>query len=344
MIPTKITVKSTAHITAIGISLPETILTNVDLEKMVDTNNEWIISRTGIEERRIAMSDESTFSMGLNAAQEALDKRGFGPLDIDLIIVTTMTPDFLCPSTACLIQGALKAINAGAFDLQAACSGFIYGLQMAKCCIESGNYKRVLLISSEKNSSFVDYTDRNTCVLFGDGAAACVIESSLNESLPALSFAIGSVELGADGALSELITIPAGGSRLPGSIKSIEEKLHTIKMNGKEVFKHAVRRMESSAKNCLEASGLHESNLRWLIPHQANMRIIDALAKRFEIPSERVATTIKKYANTSASTIPIALYDILSKETIEKDDLFLLVAFGGGLTWGSAILQAIIRV
>ncbi len=333
--------KITAVISSIGISLPENILTNFDLEKMVETTNEWILTRTGIEERRIAKTDEHTSTLAVQAARDALFRRGIDASSVDLIIVTTMTPDYLCPSTACLVQGELQASQAAAFDLQAACSGFLYGLQTAKAFVESGIYKKILLISSEKNSAFVDYTDRNTCVLFGDGAGACLIEPSTSPDLPNLTFAIRSVELGADGSLSDLIVIPAGGSRHPGSHESIENKLHAIKMNGKEVFKHAVRRMELAAKSCLETEQLEEKNLRWLVPHQANMRIIDALAKRFDIPSDRVATTIKQYANTSASTIPIALYDILKKGAVEPHDLFLLVAFGGGLTWGASILEAL---
>lgn len=332
-----------AAITSIGIYLPEKILTNHDLEKIVDTTDDWIVRRTGIQERRIAASDEYTSSMGVMAARDALARRGIDAKEIDLIIVTTMTPDSLCPSTACLIQSAIGADRAAAFDLLAACSGFLYGLQMAKCCIESKIYKKVLLISSEKNSAFVDYTDRNTCVLFGDGAAACIIESSLEEELPSSIFAIRNVELGSDGSLGDLIAIPAGGARQPGSHETVDQKLHFMKMNGKEVFKHAVRKMEETAKHCIDSLGLQEKDIRWLIPHQANIRIIEALGKRFDIEPNQVATTITKYANTSASTIPIALYEVMEKSTIENGALFLLVAFGGGLTWGASILETICK-
>ncbi len=330
-----------ALITAIATSLPEKILTNSDLEKMVDTSSEWIVSRTGIEERRIASDTEFTSTFGVEASKKALSIRGLDPMDVDLIIFTTMTPDYLCPSTACIVQSEIGAERAAAFDLQAACSGFIYGLSVAKSFIESGMYKRILLVSSEKNSAFVDYTDRNTCILFGDGAAACVIESSsLFDKPPTHSLKIKTTILGAQGSLHDLIIIPAGGSRLPASETSMSDKLHTIKMNGREVFKHAVRRMEQVAKECLDKESLDEKSISWLVPHQANMRIIDALAKRFEIPYERVSTTITKYANTSASTIPIALDAILSSGEVKPNDQFLLVAFGGGLTWGGSILEA----
>ncbi|MGR3952407.1 MAG: beta-ketoacyl-ACP synthase III [Chlamydia sp.] len=336
-------VENHAVISTIGICLPENILTNFDLEKIVETSDDWIVSRTGIHERRIGTQEEHASTFGVAAARHALEQRKIDPSSIDLIIVTTMTPDYITPSTACLIQGELGCEKAASFDLQAACTGFLYGLQMAKACIESSIYKKILLISTEKNSAFIDYEDRNTCVLFGDGAAACIIESSSAEDLPKAVLKIRSVELGSDGSLSDLIIIPGGGSRNRASPETILNRLHYLKMSGREVFKHAVRRMEIAAKKCLENAGVREEELRWLIPHQANIRIIEALGKRFNISAEKVATTITKYANTSSSTIPIALFEIFAENRLKPDDLMLLVAFGGGLTWGSSILEAIIK-
>lgn len=324
-----------AFIKSVASYLPERVLTNVDLEKLVDTSNEWIVARTGIKERRIARPDEYPSTMGIEASKRVLAATGTDPRDIDLIIVSTMTPDYLCPSTAALIQSSIKATRAGAVDIQAACTGFIYGLSIAKAYIESGIYQTILLVSSEKNSAFVNYSDRNTCVVFGDGAGACLI----TRNGPGL--AIGAIDLGASGEEADLIQIPAGGSRLPASATSYTDNLHSIQMNGREVFKHAVRRMEESIHACLTKASLTPSDIKWLIPHQANLRIIDALAKRFDIDSSKVMITIDTFANTSSSTIPIALDLLLSKNEIQPLDRILLTAFGGGLTWGSAILTAI---
>jgi 3-oxoacyl-[acyl-carrier-protein] synthase-3 len=238
-----------ARIVAMGSYLPEKVLSNEDLEKMVDTSDEWIRSRTGMVERRIAASHEAASDMGIMAARQALERAGLTPSDIDLVLVATMTPDHLTPSTAAIVQAKLGAAQAAAFDIQAACSGFLYGLSTAKAFIESGMYRRILLIASEKMSSFIDYQDRNTCVLFGDGAAAAVITAEGE------GFYIDSVILGADGQQAELITIPGGGSRLPAGPSTYEERHHYVKMMGKEVFKHAVRRMSSAATGCLERSG-----------------------------------------------------------------------------------------
>ena len=325
----------TAVITGIASYLPEKILTNQDMAAMVDTSDEWITSRTGIRQRHVAADDEFASTMGAEAARRVLKKVGVDPLSIDFIIVSTMTPDYLCPSTAALIQHQIGAAHAAAVDIGAACSGFVYGLTMCKSFIESGLYKQILFVSTEKNSAFVDFTDRNTCVLFGDGASACLIR---NEG-PGL--AIRTTTLGASGEGSDLIYIKAGGCRLPASPTSHQEKQHYLKMNGKEVFKHAVRRMEESVNICLDRAGLKPSDLRWLIPHQANSRIIDALAKRFDIPIDRVAVTLGNFANTSSSTIPIAIELLQDSGQIAKKDLLLLTAFGGGLTWGSILLEAV---
>ena len=320
-----------AKIIGTGSYLPERILTNADLEKMVETSDEWIVSRTGMRERRIASDAEFTSTMGIIAAQRAIEKAGIDPNSIDLVLVATLTPDHMFPSTACIIQAALK-IEAAAMDIQAACSGYIYALSIAKAFIESGLYRTILVIASEKLSSIVDYQDRATCVLFGDGAAACIVS---NEGK---GFLIKHPILGSDGDLTHLLMMPAGGSRQPASKETVEGKLHCIKMEGKEVFKHAVRRMESSSKDCIEKAGLTESDISWLIPHQANLRIIEAIAKRFEVPNDRVFITVDKYGNTSASSICIALDELLREKTISSGENLLLTAFGAGLTWGSLIL------
>jgi 3-oxoacyl-[acyl-carrier-protein] synthase-3 len=311
--------------------LPERVLSNSDLEKLVDTNDEWITTRTGIKERRIAAPHESTSDMGIKAAQKAMAKAKIDPKKIDLVLVATLSPDHTFPSTACIIQSKLK-LEAPAMDIQAACSGFIYGLSLAKAYIQAGLYQNILFIASEKLSSIVDYEDRGTCILFGDGAAACVVSNQ------GKGLVIRDVVLGADGDQTEILIMPAGGSRLPTSKETVESKLHYIKMEGKEVFKHAVRRMESSSKECLEKAGLKESDISWLVPHQANIRIIEAIAKRFEVPQDRVFITIDKYGNTSASAVGIALDELLNQKTIAPGENLLLTAFGAGLTWGSTVL------
>ncbi len=325
----------TATITGLGIFLPERILSNADLEKMVDTSNEWIMTRSGIEERRIASDTEFPSTMGAKAALQALNDAAVEAKDVDAILVSSMTPDYLCPSTAALIQHEIGAKKASALDIQAACSGFIYGLSLAKAWIESGIYNNVLVIATEKNSAYVDYQDRTTCVLFGDGAGAALVQKNGS------GYAIRHVCLGADGEQSELITIPASGSRIPASQETLNLRQHYLKMMGKEVFKHAVRRMEAAASDCLEKAGIAQEELSWLIPHQANIRIMEAIAKRFNIPWERVYRTIQHFGNTSSSTVPIALSLLDSKEKPKKNEHLLLVAFGGGLTWGAALLTKV---
>ncbi len=299
---------------------------------MVDTSDEWIFSRTGMKERRIASSNEFTSDMGCKAAQMALERSGISAQDLDLILVATITPDYVFPSTAALIQSTLKAPQAAAFDFQAACTGYVYGLAIAKGFIEGGVYKNILLIASEKLSSIIDYKDRNTCVLFGDGASAAVIR----DSGPGLL--IKQTSLGADGGVANLLMLPGGGCRQPATLESVEKGLHYLSMEGKEVFKHAVRRMQSAAIHCLDLAGLAQSDIDWLIPHQANERIIDAIAKRFEIDEAKVFKTVHKYGNTSASGVAIALDELLDEKDIGKGDNLLLVAFGAGFTWGAAIL------
>ncbi len=321
-----------ATILGLGAYLPKKVLSNSDLEKMVDTSDEWIKTRTGISERRISETEEFTSTLACNAAQIALKKAHLDPVKVQAILVATMTPDFLCPSTAALVQHALGAVNAVALDIQAACTGFIYALSIAKAWVEANMYDNVLVIAAEKNSAFVDYSDRNTCILFGDGAGACVVSKATT------GYQINHVSLGADGEHADLIAIPGGGSRIPANTSTIDSKKHFITMNGKEVFKHAVRRMELISKDCLEKCNIQEDQLSWIVPHQANIRIIEALAKRFSLPIERVVQTIHKFGNTSASSIPIALYELDALEQVQSNEHILLTAFGGGLTWGATIL------
>ncbi|MCB1110255.1 MAG: ketoacyl-ACP synthase III [Chlamydiia bacterium] len=324
--------KRKAKIIGLGSYLPERVLTNHDLEKMVETSDEWITSRTGMKERRLAASNEYTSDMGFEAAQRALKESGLKAEEIDLILVATLTPDHVFPSTACLIQHRLGAVNAAAMDMQAACSGYIYALSMAKAYVESGMHQNVLIIASEKLSSIVDYEDRNTCVLFGDGASACIVSSEKS------GYVIENVSLGCDGNQADLLILPAGGSKRPASMETVQGGEHFIKMEGKEVFKHAVRRMEGAVKNCLDASGLTEKEISWMVPHQANIRIIEALAKRFDVPKEQVYLTIHKYGNTSASSVGIALDELVKEKDLKQGERIILFGFGAGLTWGAAAL------
>jgi len=325
-----------ARIVSMGSYLPDRVLSNIDLEKIVETSDEWIFSRTGMRERRLAAPDEFASDMGAKAALKALENSHVSPSEVEMIIVATMSPDYISPSTANLIQAKIRADRSAAMDIQAACSGFLYGLSLAKAYVESGIYKNVLVIASEKMSAFVDYKDRSSCVLFGDGAGAALVTSK-GEGL-----AIQTISLGADGQLADLIMIPAGGARYPASSETVEQKLHFFKMSGNEVFKHAVRRMSMAARDCLIKADLTESDISWLIPHQANARIISAIAKQFNIEEYKVyKKTLPKYGNTSASSIAIALDELLQEETIKPGEHLLLVAFGGGLTWGASILTKI---
>jgi 3-oxoacyl-[acyl-carrier-protein] synthase III len=322
-----------AKIVGIGSYLPSRVLSNHDLEKMVDTNDEWIVSRTGMRERRIARPDEFCSEMGANAARLALADAGITADEIDFILVATITPDHLCPSTACLVQQSLGAKRAGAVDVNAACTGYLYALSVAKAFVETGVYRNVLVVAVDKLSSITNYKDRSTCILFGDGAAASVVSSQ------GKGLFLSSVHLGADGEQADLLMLPAGGCKIPASIESVQNDLHFIKMAGNEVFKHAVRRMEGACKACLEDAKLSESDISYLIPHQANVRIIDAIAKRFEhLPSERIFKTIHKYGNTSASTVGIALDELMKQNLVNTGEHILLTAFGGGFTWGAALL------
>jgi 3-oxoacyl-[acyl-carrier-protein] synthase-3 len=324
-----------AIIIGTGSYVPEKILKNSDLEKMVETSDEWIVSRTGIKERRIAREDEYTSDMGIVAANRAIVDAKINPEEIDLILVATLTPDYMFPSVGCLIQKKLVKRTIPALDIQAACSGYVYAISLAKAVVESLMYKNVLIVASEKLSSIVNYKDRQTCVLFGDGAAACVVSGGCEKGLE-----IRGVSLGADGQQSDLLILPGGGSRNPASKETIDKEMHYLQMAGNEVFKHAVRRMELSSKECLSKLNLKETDISWLIPHQANIRIIEAIARRFKhLPSEKVyKEVVQKYGNTSASSIGIALDLLLKKEEIKNNENILLTAFGAGLTWGSVVL------
>ncbi len=320
-----------AKIIGTGTYLPEKILTNADLEKMVDTSDEWIVSRTGMKERRIAADHEYTSDLGFNAAKKAIEKAKIAPQDIDLILVATLTPDYTFPSTACLIQAKL-GIDAAALDIQAACTGYLFALSIAKAYVESGLYNNILIVAAEKLSAITNYSDRETCVLFGDGAAACVVSSQ------GKGLIIQNTVLGSDGMQANILQMPAGGCRKPASKETVEEGLHFIKMEGREVFKHAVRRMEAACKECIEKAGLQEEHISWLIPHQANIRIIDAIAKRFKIDREKGYITVEKYGNKSASSVGIARHELLQEKTLAPGENILLTAFGAGLTWGSTVL------
>lgn len=324
-----------ARIIGMGSYVPARILTNSELEKLVETSEEWIVTRTGIKERRIAADDEYPSQMGCSAALEALQQAQVAPSEIDLVISATVTGDFPSPSTAALIQSAIGASKAAAFDISAACSGYLYGLSLAKAYIESGMYRRILLVATEKMSAFVDYTDRNTCILFGDGAAAAVITGEGS------GYAVDAISLGADGQEAELIIIPGGGSRSPTSQHTLAEKKHSWKMQGREVFKHAVRRMTAAAKECLASLNLTIDDMKWMVPHQANIRIIEATAKSAGLPMEKVYVTLHKYGNCSAPGVAIAMDELLKEEPLADGERLLLVVFGGGLTWGAAVLTKI---
>lgn len=315
-----------------GKYVPEKILSNKDLEQMVDTNDEWITTRTGIKERRIASNEEATSDLALKAAEAALKSAGLTGSDIDLIIVATITPDMAFPSVACILQHKLGAAHAAAFDISAACSGFIYALANASSLIKSGLYKNALVIGAETLSKITDYTDRNTCILFGDGAGAVVL-GEVPEGRGFRSF-----ELGADGSGGDLLNLRGGGSRNPSSIESVQNKLHYIYMNGREVFKFAVRIMGSAAEEALKKANMDKSEIDLLVPHQANIRIIQSALERLELDQEKCVVNLDKYGNVSAASIPLALVEAIEEGRVKDGDRLLLVGFGGGLTWGACTL------
>ena len=321
-------------IRGIGSSVPEKKLTNEDLTHMVDTNEEWITTRTGIKERRIAGDDLQVSDLAVNAAKNALAEAKLEAQDIDLVIVATLTSEMVSPATACLVQQKLGCRPVPAFDLNAACSGFIYGLEVGKSMMDSGKYKHALVVGVEKLTSFTDYEDRGTCILFGDGAGAAIL-SYVDEP----GYGVLGCSLGADGANASLIHIPGGGSAMPASKESVEARAHYLKMNGKEVFKLAVRAMGNAGLRILEEHNIGHDDVKCLIPHQANIRIIESLAKTFGLPMEKIFLNIQKYGNTSAASIPIALDEAKIERNFKRGDHILLVAFGAGLTWAASVIR-----
>ena len=325
--------KITANITAVGKYLPEKKLTNKHLEKILDTSDEWIQDRTGIQTRRIASKNEATSDLCINAIKELLNKKNIDPNDIDAIIVATVTPDMMFPSTACIIQKKIGANNAWGFDLSAACSGFLFALETGSQFISSGRYKKVLVVGSDTMSSILNYSDRNTCILFGDGAGVVLLEPSKK------GYGVIDSKLNIDGRGGEYLYLKAGGSRLPTSIETIKNNHHFLYQEGKTVFKYAVRGMYNVSKDILERNNISVDDIKLFIPHQANKRIIDSTAKKLKIDSTKVLVNINKYANTTAGTIPIGLYDAINEKKVSKGDYVLLTVFGAGFTFGSSLIK-----
>lgn len=324
---------NSAGILGLGSYVPEKILTNADIEKLVDTNDEWITERTGIKERRICAPEQATSDLSLIAAQRALADANVSAEELDMIIVATISADSNTPSTACVLQNKLGAVNAAAFDLSAACSGFVYGSAIASQFIETGVYKKVLVVGAETLSKFVNWKDRNTCIIFADGAGAAVY-GVVDDGYGVLSF-----DLGADGSGAETIEIPGGGSRHPADQETIDNHMHCLHMNGKETFRFAVKAMGSTVMKSLERAGLSKEDIDYFIPHQANIRIIQSAAKRLHLPMEKVFVNIEKYGNTSAASIPIALAEAQREGKLKKGEIIALSGFGAGLTWASCIMK-----
>ena len=319
-------------ISGVGHYLPDYVLTNAELEKLVDTNEEWIVSRTGIKERRILKDPEKATSyMASRAAKEVLDQTNTDPAEIDAIIVATVTPDYLFPATACIVQNDIGAVNAYGFDIEAACSGFLFALTTGVSMIESGRSKKVLVIGADKMSSIIDFSDRTTCILFGDGAGAVLLEESDDDT--------GIVDFiqRSSGENNEALIMHGGGSRHPSSQFSIDNNLHVLTQEGKTVFKMATTGMADVAAEIMVKNGLSSDDVAWLVPHQANLRIIDATANRMGLSRDKVMINIDKYGNTTAATIPLCLYDWRDK--LKKGDNIILAAFGGGFTWGSVYVK-----
>lgn len=327
-------VMKNVSIVGIGSYLPEHILTNADLEKMVDTTNEWIVTRTGIKERRIAAENESASDMGAKAALCALTNAGISPEQIDMIIVATISKDMVFPNTACFIQKIIGAKNASCFDLEAACSGFVFAVETARQYIVSGTIKTALVVGSEKLSSLTDWEDRGTCVLFGDGAGAVVLQSKETGR------GIVDTIMKSDGNLTDLLCIPGGGSRCPTSLKTIEQRMHFMKMSGNQVFKHAVRCMYDTGVELLDRNGLTIKDIACVIPHQANIRILDAIAEKLGTTmEEKFFINLDKVGNMSSASVPVALDEAIKCGRVKKGDLVMFVVFGGGFTWGAMIVE-----
>ncbi|MBU4457199.1 MAG: ketoacyl-ACP synthase III [Candidatus Omnitrophica bacterium] len=321
-----------AGILGLGCYLPPKKLTNSDLEKMVETSDEWITTRTGIKERRIASKEVAASDLGAEASRAAIKDAGLLPEDIDMIITATITPDMAFPATSCIIQDKIGAKNAACFDINAACSGFVFTMVIAQQFVNSGLYNHVLVVGTEKLTSIVDWKDRLTCVLFGDGAGACVVGKSKNR-------VILSSFMGADGSGGHLLSVPAGGSRLPATEDTVKDRLHFLKMEGNEVFKIAVRIMVDAANKAIKKAGLGRDDISLFIPHQANIRILLAVAKRLGVPQEKIFMNIEKYGNMSAASTAVALVEASQENRIKKGEHVVLVAFGGGLTYGAVVVK-----
>ena len=316
-----------------GSCLPEREVTNFDMEKIVETSNEWILSRTGIGARRFAYEDQATSDLSIVAAKRAIKSAGIKAEDIDLVIVATITPDMVFPATACIVQDKIGAVNAAAFDLEAACSGFLYGVEIGRQFISTGLYNHVLVIGAETMSKILDFQDRKTCVLFGDGAGAAVL-GAVEDGKGILS-----AELGSDGSKGMVLNLPAGGSRMPASEETVKNRLHYVAMDGSEVFKFAVRKMGDASINVINEAGLKIEDISYLIPHQANMRIISSAAKKLKLPLDRVQINLDKYGNMSAASVPVALDEAIREGKIKEGDNTVLVGFGGGHTWGACVIK-----
>jgi len=320
-------------ISGVGSYVPAKILTNAELERMVDTSDEWITTRTGIKERRIAAKNEFTSDLGAQAALRAMQRAGVTADEIELIVVATITPDMPFPSTACLVQRKIGAHRAAAFDLEAACSGFIYGLEVAQQFIMSRTYDTVLVIGAEKLSSIIDWKDRNTCVLFGDGAGAAVLQNRPH------AHGLLTAVMGADGRKADLLFMAGGGSRCPATAESVAAGMHYLRMEGKETFKNAVQAMQTAAQEALRRCEIDITRIKCIIPHQANRRIIDAVIERLGARPEQLFTNLHKFGNTSAASVAIALDEAVTSGRIQRGDLILMVVFGAGMTWGAAVIE-----
>jgi 3-oxoacyl-[acyl-carrier-protein] synthase-3 len=323
-----VTIAGTGHY------VPERVLTNLDLEKMVDTSDEWIRTRTGICERHIAADDQPTSALAFEASKQALQAAGLAAEDLDLIIVATLTPDTQFPNTACHLQRRLGASGAACFSMEAACSGFLYAFETAAGLMSRGRYRHALIVGAEKLTSIVDWTDRNTCVLFGDGAGAMILSQCPEEQSCLMASSLGS-----DGNYSDLLHVPGGGTAIPMTQEMLEQGQNFLKMNGREIFKLAVNAMVTSSQDVLAECQIGIDQVRWLVPHQANTRIILAVGKRLGIPEERVYMNLERYGNTSAATLPICLDEIARGGLVQSGDYLLLTAFGGGLTWGGLLVR-----
>jgi 3-oxoacyl-[acyl-carrier-protein] synthase-3 len=322
-----------AHITGWGMAVPDQVLTNADLARRIDTSDEWIVSRTGIRERHIAGPRETTASLATQAARRALEVADVSPREVDLVIVATSSPEHIFPATACLVQDQIGAVNAGAFDLSAACSGFIYALGMGASAVRCGQAETVLVIGSETLSRFVNWDDRGTCILFGDGAGAFVLQGS---PVPG---GVLSTLIRSDGSGGGSLIVPAGGSRCPTTFDTVRDGLHYLQMDGKEVYRFATRVMASAAREVVQKAGLSLDDIALVVPHQANKRIIESAARSLNLPDERVMVNVDRYGNTSTASIPIAVCEAVAAGRVRPNDHLLLVGFGAGLTWGATVVQ-----